>query len=91
MRESFDCLILRGLQDFSREFFENYTVKENGSFSEIKQKKRVESFVYRDICERAVREIARSYENISFADMKHNEKEQQSLIQKSKAEMQNES
>ena len=39
MRESFDCLILRGLQDFSREFFENYTVKENGSFSEIKQKK----------------------------------------------------
>jgi len=29
---------LRGLQDFSREFFENYTVKENGSFSEIKQK-----------------------------------------------------
>ena len=39
VRESFDCLILRGLQDFSREFFENYTVKENGSFSEIKQKK----------------------------------------------------
>ena len=49
-------------------------MKENGSFSEIKQKKRVESFVYRDICERAVREITRSYENISFADMKHNER-----------------
>ena len=48
-------------------------MKENGSFSEIKQK-RVESFVYREICERAVREITRSYGNISFADMKHNEK-----------------
>ena len=34
--------------DFSREFFENYTVKENGSFSEIKQKKET-SLLYIEI------------------------------------------
>ena len=73
--QEFESLYLHWLKKLSqREFFENYTVKENGSFSEIKQKRRVESFVYRDICERAVREITRSYENISFADMKHNER-----------------
>ena len=64
MRESSDCLILRGLQDFSREFFENYTVKENGSFSEIKQKKK-SSLLYIEIYAKEqfekLQEVMRTY------------------------------
>ena len=64
VRKSFDCLILRGLQDFSREFFENYTVKENGSFSEIKQKKE-SSLLYIEIYAKEqfekLQEVMRTY------------------------------
>ena len=64
VRESFDCLILRGLQDFSREFFENYTVKENGSFSEIKQKEE-SSLLYIEIYAKEqfekLQEVMRTY------------------------------
>ena len=76
---------MRGLQDFSREFFENYTVKENGSFSEIKQKKE-SSLLYRNMRKKQFERdgsLNKKLWNISFADMKHS-KEQQSLILKKK-------
>ena len=40
-----------GKQNLSQEIFENYTVKENGSFSENKAEKVTETFVecYRDV------------------------------------------
>ena len=38
--QEFESLYLHWFKKLNqREFFENYTVKENGSFSEIKQKK----------------------------------------------------
>ena len=91
--QEFESLYLHWLKKLSqREFFENYTVKENGSFSEIKQKKSRVFCI--EICERSSsRETQVSNKklwNISFADMKHS-KEQQSLILKKKLKLLKES